>query len=385
VPAGEILLTDIQTTPHQRAHDLSQQVHRIGFHFPSVVVAQVCAHYGIVLTSAGTVLAEDEFESFQPRSRRLKDQMEVEEQKDQVTINTEARDTIRDLFPNIPDNDLNQIIKTAFQKGQGKVGTANELSLIRRAQLAVVAHIRHVYTNYDKLLRQTHYRDARNHVEKPTLRKLVQWRGDDESGKQVLEDVFREVVVISDDEESEDEEHEEDNDVRDVSVEIVSSNIRADHLQPDPLGFQEPRIATRRGAFRPTDDKVSTPSRYVHHTGRKQRTLDKDKISRRGFSRYQAWNEAREHYRADLNEPDLANDQMIKVTNSDRHLHQKNARVSGTEHRTETSPRDDPPLQRYEVSRECRSPAAIKISTKNPPIDNWQLLTHVEYSCSRTT
>ena len=34
----------------------------------------------------------------------------------QTTINTEARDAIRDLFPNIPDSDLNQIIKTAFQK-----------------------------------------------------------------------------------------------------------------------------------------------------------------------------------------------------------------------------------------------------------------------------
>jgi hypothetical protein len=34
----------------------------------------------------------------------------------QITINTEARDVLRDLFPNIPDNDLNQIIKTAFQK-----------------------------------------------------------------------------------------------------------------------------------------------------------------------------------------------------------------------------------------------------------------------------
>lgn len=34
----------------------------------------------------------------------------------QVRLNTDARDAIRDLFPNIPDQDLNQIIKTAFQK-----------------------------------------------------------------------------------------------------------------------------------------------------------------------------------------------------------------------------------------------------------------------------
>ena len=34
----------------------------------------------------------------------------------QNTINMEARDAIKDLFPNIPERDLNQIIKTAFQK-----------------------------------------------------------------------------------------------------------------------------------------------------------------------------------------------------------------------------------------------------------------------------
>ena len=38
------------------------------------------------------------------------------EEVSQVTINTEARDVIRDLFPNIPDDDINQIIKTSFQK-----------------------------------------------------------------------------------------------------------------------------------------------------------------------------------------------------------------------------------------------------------------------------
>lgn len=40
----------------------------------------------------------------------------------QITINTEARDVLKDLFPNIPDNDLNQIIKTAFQKVVPAVG-----------------------------------------------------------------------------------------------------------------------------------------------------------------------------------------------------------------------------------------------------------------------
>lgn len=36
--------------------------------------------------------------------------------RSQDKINVEARDTIKDLFPNIPKKDLDQIIKTAFQK-----------------------------------------------------------------------------------------------------------------------------------------------------------------------------------------------------------------------------------------------------------------------------
>ena len=113
-----------------------------------------------------------------------------------------ARDSIQDLFPNIPEQDLYQIIKTAFQKGQKKVGTANELSQIRRAQLSVVAHIRHVYTDYDRLLRTVGYRPARHRVEKDTLKKLVEWRGDDETGKNSLEQVIEDVIVLSDDDDT---------------------------------------------------------------------------------------------------------------------------------------------------------------------------------------
>src|SRR5271155_3516523 len=144
-----------QNTRHQDAHDLSKEVHRIGFHFPSVVVDQVCAHYGITLSSAGTLIKEDEVQSFRQRYRKGK--KSKEKPKDQITVNTEARDAIKDLFPNIPDNDMHQIIKTAFQKGRHRVGTANELPLIRRAQLSVVAHIRHMYTDYDRLLRDVGY------------------------------------------------------------------------------------------------------------------------------------------------------------------------------------------------------------------------------------
>jgi hypothetical protein len=277
-------------------------------------------------------MVEDESQSFRPRSKRMKDEIAAQERKDQVTINTEARDTIKDLFPNIPDNDLNQIIKTAFQKGQGKVGTANELSLIRRAQLAVVAHIRHVYTDYDKLLRQTQYRDARNLVEKPSLRKLVEWRGDDENGKQVLEDVFREVVVISDDEDSGEEADEFMEDYRDVSVEIISSNTKADHFDSDPRILEEPAVGHRLAYV---NSRRVPDYNTVTAAARKERTSDKDKINRRGFSRYQAWNEAREELRANPTDPMDMDDRALAFPGPGSSFTRAEIDPSSPDHRSE--------------------------------------------------
>ncbi|KAI9928511.1 hypothetical protein MW887_001725 [Aspergillus wentii] len=197
-------------------------------------------------------------------------------------LTTASRDVLKDLFPNIPDNDLNQIIKTAFQKGQRKVGTAVELPLARRAQLAVVAHIRHIYTDYDRLLKATSFHEARSTVEEPTLAKLVEWRGDDENGKTVLEDVFREVIVISDDEDTDTDEGDiPQTDDRDLSVEIVASNARAEELQTRPLNFANSSV--RESLRDLSEDEAPLGFRIIPEPPKK------NKIDRRGFSRYQAW------------------------------------------------------------------------------------------------
>ena len=78
------------------------------------------------------------------------------------------------------------------------------MSLVRRAQLAVTAHIRHEYTNYDKILRSMGWAEARKQVQQACLDILVQWRRDDDDDGE-LEDILREVIVISDDEDEEEE------------------------------------------------------------------------------------------------------------------------------------------------------------------------------------
>lgn len=279
-------------------------MHRIGFHFPSVVVDQVCAHYGIVLSAAGTLIKDEDIKSF--RNHRQNKAKGQEQKKDQITINTEARDAIRDLFPNIPDNDLHQIIKTAFQKGQRKVGTATELPLVRRAQLSVVAHVRHMYTKYDKLLRQVHYTEARSMVEAPTLRKLVEWRGDDENGKAVLEDVFREVIVISDDEESDEESDSDPRFNRRTSVEPVSRHTDNPIIELLPINYAARKAENGNDSHEYSEDEPTQGYQYIHRAPRR-RILPEQPNNQRLNSRYDAWDRAREQYRADPN-PFLSDD-----------------------------------------------------------------------------
>ncbi|KAF3393080.1 hypothetical protein DPV78_009378 [Talaromyces pinophilus] len=284
----------VTTTPHQNTHGLSQQVHRVGYHFPSTVVAQKCMELGLYISENGNVVP---FEQFGTKSARTDGDVDVP----QITINTEARDVIRDLFPRIPDDDINQIIKTAFQKGQRKVGTAVELPLARRAQLAVVAHVRHLYTDYDKLLKTTSFHEARRLVEDSTLEKLVHWRGDDEGGMPELEDVFREVIVISDDEEEDTEESdfiESENAVpadrgRDLSVEVLSSQVAADKLDVitnDDSNHIVSPFPIRVG-------RKSLFNDYNFGAGAANQPSSKTKVDRRGFSRYRAWDRAMDRYR----------------------------------------------------------------------------------------
>ncbi|CAG7968687.1 unnamed protein product [Penicillium nalgiovense] len=273
----------VSTTPHHRHHNLSQHVHRIGYHFPSTVVAAVCSELGFYLTSTGKTVP-----STFPTDR-IENSKRADSEISQITLNTEARDALKDLFPNIPDKDLNQIIKTAFQKGQNKVGTATELPLARRVQLAVVAHVRHVYTDYDRLLKTTSFHEARGVVEHTTLAKVIEWRGDDENGQTVLEDVFREVIVISDDEDSESEEettalagH------QNTNVEILPSDTRAHEVRSQPINNTNP---LGRDLSRELSEEAPPGFRFV------TRAPATDTISRRGFNRYKAWTRAVKEYR----------------------------------------------------------------------------------------
>lgn len=215
--------------------------------------------------------------------------------RDQVTINTEAKEIIRDLFPKIPDNDLFSIIKTAFQLGQNKVGTADEIPLVRRAQLSVVAHIRHTYTSYDRLLRQVNYNDARHAVEKETLMKLVEWRGDEndksDESRKAVDDIVREVVVLSDEDESESELEE---------GQVVEDSGKKAQPAPKP---KTPVLTTEHRPLSPAelspDENVSNGYRFVPQPSRRSTVarVQPDNIARQQ-SRYAVWDQVRQEYKS---------------------------------------------------------------------------------------
>ena len=122
------MIKGVQTSRYQH-EELSREVHRIGYHFPSTIVDRACLSLGITLTNSGKVAQskiaffEDQASSHDRRSSKRKQRRSgrtgspnFDITLSQAIIDTQARDAIRDLFPNIPGKDLHEIIARAFQK-----------------------------------------------------------------------------------------------------------------------------------------------------------------------------------------------------------------------------------------------------------------------------
>lgn len=243
----------------EKFKDYRTQMTRLGYHFREAIVEQARQHLN--LTENDIVPG--------PSSVRQNAQGHIVPEPipdSQVEISRQADAAIRDLFPRIPYADKQMIIDHAFLKGSKykgmvKVGLAPDIPLSRRVQLAVLAHIRHVHTRYDKLLRELGYKEARRLVEGPCLDILVKWRADEETGRDTAPEVLRELVVIddSDDEDDDETEDSDDNDNSDLD------DIRAPP-QAVPVAME---VAGRPSAFGPwvpestPVDRLST--NYVHH------------------------------------------------------------------------------------------------------------------------
>ena len=126
-----LLLTRVQTSKkNMRSGVLSQQVGRVGYHFPSTVVEQACQLLGITLTRLGHIRDDQRRNTNAYNNRSIQSKKDGRKQdakaressvgKDmsQEDIDARAASAIRDLFPKIPDKDVKRIIARAFQKAK---------------------------------------------------------------------------------------------------------------------------------------------------------------------------------------------------------------------------------------------------------------------------
>ncbi|KAL8953310.1 MAG: hypothetical protein Q9222_000834 [Ikaeria aurantiellina] len=162
------------------------------------------------------------------------------------------------------------------------------MPFIRRVHLAVGAFIRHTYTDYDRLLKSHSYLDARSMVQPVTLDKIIEWR-DEKDEPDAVEDILREVIVISDDEEDDElvESHGKGFDDRENSVEIISTHEGAGAVHVQPLDYSVMDKESRFDpATSPEDDwapgvkfirRVPTPSARIQV---RQNRIDRQKAHR---------------------------------------------------------------------------------------------------------
>lgn len=192
-------------------------------------------------------------------------------------------------------------------QGSKRVGTHTDIPLSRRVQLAVAAHIRHVHTDYDQILKgaakdcPNRRLAARKRIEQACIKKLVEWRNDDDRGETAMgemEEILREIIVISDDEDDVASQADEDIDStdsnsRESSVEFVASR---------PIIREVDMSSFHHGHRTGTDSAYGNDQPYVQNssTGRnriqpskpkvpkRKKTKKKPPKDRRGFNRYGA-------------------------------------------------------------------------------------------------
>ena len=188
------------------------------------------------------------------------------------------------------------------------VGTAADLPLPRRAQLGVLAHIRHTYTNYDQLLKICGWAEARAAVEPLCLEKIAQWRGDDDD-TDAMSDILREVIVIPDDEEENGLTSGMDSisngETRETSVEIVATQAAED-------GVHVRQVTYRRSPKEGDDTDVDSDGPSMG-TYRAPSTDDRSRLDRGEAHRHKKWAAARSRYRNEPHNENRNNDHDISI------------------------------------------------------------------------
>lgn len=268
----------------------------------------------VIVEEARDALGED---SDTPDVELDSDVYPIPESQTEYYVQADA--VLRDLFPRMPNDARSGILERSFDKskkarrqppcsfvsvgfllttwlqdqlqdGKLPVGLADNIPLSRRVHLATLAHIRHTYTRYDELLREMSWQSARRATAPICIKYLVSWRSDDENGRELLDEILREVVVISDSEDDgeddeDDDDSEDDEDEDDDDVQVTGERCFTYSCPP-----HEANIGAR-AAFTTRRHPPGTPAKKAQRGfGRYKEALYKEAIDR-------AYEEAREELR----------------------------------------------------------------------------------------
>ena len=117
---------DREQVAGSKGNELSQQVHRVGYHFPVDIVNRACNMLNIDLKELDELLRRHELwpeekPRGQFRSRRTKKSAAASKKlidltkMKQVDLDAQAKAAILDMFPAIPTNNLHEVIDHAFE------------------------------------------------------------------------------------------------------------------------------------------------------------------------------------------------------------------------------------------------------------------------------
>ena len=169
-PSGHAALSRLLKS--QAACEVMQKRYRS---YPSQRIGLLVAPEALLAAKQHLTESESRREANRVRAGKRRDQREAEYRA------AFQEETLR-LYPRIPARDLAQVVARATEVSSGRVGRSQKALLAQKVQLALWAHVRHSYTDYDeKVLEfgggQSGRRLARELVRGPIEEILASWEG----------------------------------------------------------------------------------------------------------------------------------------------------------------------------------------------------------------
>ncbi len=134
---------------------------------------------GVLVEEAALDKATEECKADEAKREKKQEKSQVVREKKDSEYQVAFAKKIRELYPNCPKGQEKVIADHATEKYSGRVGraaAAKEFSH-EAIKLAVRAHIRHAFTEYDKLIKRYSKEEARQTVRKEIDRMEAKWAG----------------------------------------------------------------------------------------------------------------------------------------------------------------------------------------------------------------